>query len=76
LWSNLPQDWAPQNHSCNANTAFAGLNVIAKRSIAMGEELTLDYAEFLDEHAEPFQCLCAAANCRGEIKGSTKGRFS
>lgn len=76
LWSNLPQDWAPQNHSCNANTAFAGLNVIAKRAIASGEELTLDYAEFLDEHAEPFQCLCGVPNCRGEIRGSSKSRFS
>lgn len=76
LWSNLPQDWAPQNHSCNANTAFSGLNVIAKRPIALGEELTLDYAEFLDEHAEPFQCLCGAANCRGKISGNKTSRFS
>lgn len=76
LWSNLPQDWAPQNHSCNANTAFSGLNVIAKRAIAVGEELTLDYAEFLDEHAEPFKCLCGAANCRGNIIGSKASRFS
>jgi D-alanine-D-alanine ligase len=69
LWSNLPQDWAPQNHSCNANTAFDGLNIIAKRSIRKEDELTLDYATFLDENAEPFDCLCGSSNCRGVIKG-------
>lgn len=75
LWSNLPQDWAPQNHSCNANTRFSGLNIISNRKIGQGEELTLDYALFLDENAEPFNCLCGAANCRGVIKGSKGNSF-
>ncbi len=75
LWSNLPQDWAPQNHSCDANTAFMGLNIIALRKIEKGEELTLDYANFLDENAEPFNCLCGSSNCRGVIKGSEGNRF-
>ncbi len=75
LWSYLPQDWAPQNHSCNANTSFSGLNVIANRQIANGEELTLDYAKFLDEHAEPFKCLCGATNCRVIIKGTEGNSF-
>lgn len=75
LWSFLPQDWAPQNHSCNANTAFDGLNIIAKRQIPPEEELTLDYASFLDENAEPFNCLCGAANCRGLIKGEEGNSF-
>jgi D-alanine-D-alanine ligase len=75
LWSNLPQDWAPQNHSCNANTAFNGLNIIAKRNILKEEELTLDYATFLDENAEPFHCLCGATNCRGIIKGERGNSF-
>jgi D-alanine-D-alanine ligase len=75
LWSHLPQDWAPQNHSCNANTSFSGLNVIANRQIANGEELTLDYAKFLDEHAEPFNCLCGATNCRVIIKGTEGNSF-
>ncbi|MEI6088014.1 MAG: SET domain-containing protein-lysine N-methyltransferase [Bacteroidota bacterium] len=75
LWSFLPQDWAPQNHSCNANTAFDGLNIIAKRQIPQEEELTLDYASFLDENAEPFNCLCGAANCRGLIKGEGHNSF-
>jgi D-alanine-D-alanine ligase len=75
LWSFLPQDWAPQNHSCDANTAFDGLNIIAKRQIPSEEELTLDYATFLDENAEPFNCLCGANNCRGIIKGEGKNSF-
>ena len=33
----------------DSNTAYDGLNVIATRDIALNEELTLDYATFLDE---------------------------
>ena len=69
LWDNDPTGWAPQNHSCNPNTAYEGLNVKALRSIKKGEELTLDYASFLDEHMEPFQCSCGTSFCRGVIYG-------
>jgi D-alanine-D-alanine ligase-like ATP-grasp enzyme len=69
LWDNNPAEWAPQNHSCNANTAYVGLNVVAQRKIALGEELTLDYAAFLDDTMEPFRCTCNASCCRGMIKG-------
>ncbi|HMO62351.1 MAG TPA: SET domain-containing protein-lysine N-methyltransferase [Ferruginibacter sp.] len=69
LWDNNPGNWAPQNHSCTPNTAYNGLNVIALRNIKKGEELTLDYTAFLDEHMESFQCSCGSANCRGVIAG-------
>ncbi|MEI9935504.1 MAG: SET domain-containing protein-lysine N-methyltransferase [Ferruginibacter sp.] len=69
LWDNDPSEWAPQNHSCNPNTGYHGLNVIALRNISKGEELTLDYASFLDEKMEPFQCQCGAEKCRGLITG-------
>lgn len=69
LWDEDPSEWAPQNHSCNPNTAFDGLNVIALRDIPKNEELTLDYAQFLDENMEPFQCQCGSVNCRGLIMG-------
>lgn len=69
LWDNDPTEWAPQNHSCQPNTVYDGLNVVAATAIRAGQELTLDYASFLDEHMEPFQCSCGAANCRGLIKG-------
>ena len=69
LWDENPAGWAPQNHSCNANTAYKGLNVYALRDIKKGEELTLDYALFLDEHMEPFNCSCGSENCKGYITG-------
>lgn len=70
LWDYDPGGWAPQNHSCSPNTAYEGLNVMALRKILTGEELTLDYASFLDENMEPFNCHCASSNCRGFITGT------
>ncbi|CAN5219768.1 hypothetical protein BH09BAC3_BH09BAC3_26540 [soil metagenome] len=70
LWDENPVNWAPQNHSCNANTAYEGLNVVATRDIAAGEELTLDYALFLDDNLEPFVCMCGSANCREVVSGA------
>jgi D-alanine-D-alanine ligase-like ATP-grasp enzyme len=69
LWDSDPRKWAPQNHSCDPNTAYNGLNVVATRPIAKSEELTLDYATFLDKNMQPFHCLCGAPNCRGLIMG-------
>lgn len=69
LWDSNPSEWAPQNHSCEPNTAYQGLNVVAVRDIAAGEELTLDYAELLNEASEPFDCQCGTPSCRGLIKG-------
>jgi D-ala D-ala ligase C-terminus/SET domain len=70
LWDDDPAAWAPQNHSCQPNTAYDGLNVVAVRPIFKGEELTLDYASFLDEQMEPFDCSCGAKNCRKRITGT------
>lgn len=69
LWDDDPSEWAPQNHSCDANTKFDGLNVIATINISAGDELTLDYADFLDENMEPFQCQCGKEGCRGLVMG-------
>ena len=71
LWDNDPTAWAPQNHSCEANTAFVGLNVVASRRITAGEELTLDYATFMNEQGESFACCCGTAHCRGTVTGTT-----
>lgn len=70
LWSENPHDWAPQNHSCDANCAYDGLNVVAVRDIMAGEELTLDYARFCNERSASFDCNCGATNCRGVINGT------
>jgi D-alanine-D-alanine ligase len=69
LWDDDPSEWAPQNHSCEPNTAFDGLNVLALKNIYKGRELTLDYTQFLDENMEPFDCQCGASTCRGRISG-------
>lgn len=70
LWSLDWNDWAPQNHSCDPNTAYDGLNVTALRSIQEGDELTLDYAQFCNEASEGFTCQCGSVNCRGFIEGA------
>jgi D-alanine-D-alanine ligase len=74
LWDLDPASWAPQNHSCEPNTAFQGLNVVASRDIATGEELTLDYGACYDDRMIPFDCVCGSAQCRGRITGG-RGLF-
>lgn len=71
LWDDDPSEWAPQNHCCTPNTEFDGLDVLAISDISKGQELTLDYANFLDEHMEPFDCQCGTKGCRGKISGQT-----
>jgi D-alanine-D-alanine ligase len=74
LWDQRPSGWAPQNHSCEPNTAFEGLNVVALRDIAVGEELTVDYATFYDARMIPFDCTCGSSACRGRVSGG-RGLF-
>jgi hypothetical protein len=69
LWDNDPSEWAPQNHSCDPNTGYEGLNVVSLKKINRDEELTLDYSNFLDDSMMPFQCSCGSAKCRGMITG-------
>ena len=70
LWDDDPTQWAPQNHSCDPNTAYVGLDLIATKEIAIGEEITADYAALLNDSAETFHCKCGATNCRGVVAGS------
>lgn len=76
LWSARPSEWAPQNHSCDPNTVYVGLNVVALRSIKKNEELTLDYSNFLNEEMESFICNCQAAGCRKVIQGRSENSIS
>lgn len=69
LWDDDPAAWAPQNHCCDPNSFYDGLNVVSRKEIREHEELTLDYGDFLDEHMEPFHCSCGASCCRGWITG-------
>jgi D-alanine-D-alanine ligase-like ATP-grasp enzyme len=69
LWDNAPAEWSPQNHSCNPNTEYSGLNVVAMKHISAGDELTLDYTTFLNGEMESFICNCGAENCKKVIQG-------
>ncbi len=69
IWDEVPSEWAPQNHSCNPNTQYKGLNVVAIKDISQAEELTLDYTTFLNNEMESFLCNCGAQNCKKIIQG-------
>ena len=68
LWDEDPEEWAPQNHSCDPNTAMTGLNLVAIRDVKAGEELTIDYATICDEQMTPFLCTCGFPRCRKYIR--------
>jgi D-alanine-D-alanine ligase len=70
MWSENPEEWKPINHSCDPNSWLTGLDVTARRDIARGEEITMDYATFSNELMESFDCNCGSKNCRGTIKGT------
>jgi len=68
-WSEDPEDWRPVNHSCDPNAWLEGLDVVARRTIAVGDEITLDYATFYDEGMPTFSCECGESACRGIVRG-------
>ena len=57
------------NHSCDPNTFMrctpTRAEFYARRDIAAGEELTVDYME--SHHDGKLACRCGAARCRGFI---------
>ncbi len=69
LWSDDPAQWRPINHSCDPNTWLDGLNLVARRAIDAGEELTVDYATFCGPGMAAFACACGAALCRQRVTG-------
>lgn len=70
VWSPDPVNWRPINHSCDPNCWLQGLDIVARRDIPEGEEITLEYATFCHEDMPAFECRCAAASCRKRIHGS------
>jgi hypothetical protein len=57
------------NHSCEPNVGFAGnVVLVAMRDIAVGEELTTDYALF-DDYDGAMDCACGRPGCRRRIGG-------
>ncbi len=68
-WSHDPHEWKPVNHSCDPTAWLEGLDVVARRDLAAGEEITLDYATFYNERMPSFECSCGARECRGTVHG-------
>ena len=60
------------NHSCDSNLWMADeVTLIARRDIAAGEELTVDYALFTGEAEKILEhtCRCDASLCRQIVTG-------
>jgi len=70
VWGRNPDDWMPIDHSCDPNAWLQGLNLVARRSIRLGEEITVDYATLFNERMPAFACRCETPMCRGTIRGS------
>ena len=59
------------NHSCDPNLWLADeVTLQAKRYIAKGEEITLDYSTFCSMPDWKMQCNCKSQNCRGLVTGN------
>jgi hypothetical protein len=58
------------NHSCDPNCEVSGnVLLVARRDIAVGEELAYDYATTDGSDYDEFECHCATAACRGKVSG-------
>ena len=61
------------NHSCDSNLWMADeVTLVARRDVAAGEELTVDYALFTAQPGWKLDrpCRCGASDCRREVTGS------
>lgn len=68
-WSDDPEAWLPVNHSCDPNCWLQGLDTVARRPIAAGEQITMEYATFCGPNMTPFDCTCGSVGCRGRVSG-------
>ena len=58
------------NHSCDPNLWWTGpYTLTARRNIALGEELTNDYATSTGVAGFTMPCRCGSACCRGTVTG-------
>lgn len=68
MWAARPEDWQPIDHSCEPNCWLRGLDLVARRPIALHEAVTVDYATFCGPRMQAFDCHCGAPRCRGVIR--------
>jgi D-alanine-D-alanine ligase len=66
-WSSDPGQWSPINHSCDPNAWIEGLDLVARRPIEAGEQITIEYATFIAGTGDSFDCHCGEDDCRGII---------
>lgn len=58
------------NHSCNPSLAFIGeISLCARHDIAVGEQLTFDYATCDSTPYDEFECECGSSICRVKVTG-------
>ena len=62
-------------HHCDPNCTVDMHRLVftARRDIATGERITMDYHETEDVLFRSFTCRCGAPNCRGRITGRLAG---
>jgi len=56
------------NHSCEPNAVSTPEGVVASRDIAVGEEITTDYA-LVSRKGWSMKCNCGSSVCRGIVRG-------
>jgi hypothetical protein len=57
------------NHSCDPNCGMRNATtIVAMRDIAVGEELTFDYAMSDASDYDEFKCNCGTSLCRGKVR--------
>jgi uncharacterized protein len=58
------------NHSCDPNVWHVGAyTVVARRDVAAGEEIVVDYGTQTDSPHFTMLCRCESALCRGTVTG-------
>ena len=59
------------NHSCEPNAGLKGSALlVAMRDIAVGEEITFDYAMCDASDYDEFSCMCGVPTCRQVVTGA------
>ncbi len=70
IWDPRLERWKPINHSCDPSAWHSGLDLVARRDIGPGEQITIDYATYTTEVFPSFECNCGSMACRKIIKGT------
>ncbi len=68
LWRSTSEA-APVNHSCDPNAWWAGDTLVARRDIAAGDELTIDYSTGNADPSFLLACHCESYRCRQMVTG-------